>query len=89
MLLEAGRLFDARDFVEHSLPYGATPRLVLVHVSSEAVRTRQPAVEIGDSMRQFLMTLGMQTSGGRRGGYTVLKRQMESLATSICRLISP
>ena len=84
LLLEAGKLFDGRDFVEQPLPYGATPRLVLVHVSSEAVRTRQPAVEIGDSMRQFLMTLGMQTSGGRRGGYTVLKRQMEALAA--CRM---
>jgi hypothetical protein len=84
MLLEAGRLYDGRDFVEQPLPYGATPRLVLVHVSSEAVRTRQPAVEIGDSMRQFLMTLGMQTSGGERGGYTVLKRQMEAL--SACRM---
>lgn len=84
VLLEAGKLFDGRDFVEQPLPYGATPRLVLVHVSSEAVRTRQPAVEIGDSMRQFLVTLGMQTSGGCRGGYTVLKRQMEALAA--CRM---
>lgn len=84
VLLEAGKLFNGRDFVEQPLPYGATPRLVLVHVSSEAVRTRQPAVEVGDSMRQFLLTLGMQTSGGRRGGYTVLKRQMEALAA--CRM---
>ena len=56
----------------------------MVHVSSEAIRTRNRSVEIGDSMRHFLTMLGMQTSGGKRGGYTVFKRQMEALAA--CRL---
>jgi hypothetical protein len=56
----------------------------MVHVSSEAIRTQQRNIEIGDSMRQFLNALGMQTSGGARGGYTVLRKQMEALAA--CRL---
>lgn len=84
ILLEAGKLFDGRDFVEQPLPYGTTPRLVMVHVSSEAIRTRQRSVEVGDSMRQFLTTLGMPTSGGVRGGYRALRRQLEALAA--CRL---
>lgn len=84
VLLEAGNLYNGREWVEQPLPYGTTPRLVMVHVSSEAIRTQQRSIEIGDSMRQFLTMLGMQTSGGERGGYTVLKRQMEALAA--CRL---
>jgi hypothetical protein len=84
ILLEAGKLFDGEHFVDRPLPYGTTPRLVLVHVSSEAIRTGSRTVDIGDSMRQFLTQLGMPTSGGARGGYTALKRQMESLAA--CRL---
>ncbi|MEM7205844.1 MAG: replication protein RepA [Planctomycetota bacterium] len=84
ILLEAGKLYDGKDWVEHPLPYGATPRLVLVHVSSEAIRTRSRSIEIGDSMREFLHQLGMPTSGGVRGGYTTLRRQMQSLAA--CRL---
>lgn len=84
ILLEAGKLYDGKGWVEHPLPYGATPRLVLVHVSSEAIRTRSRTVEIGDSMRDFLHQLGMQTSGGERGGYTALRRQMQALAA--CRL---
>lgn len=84
LLLEAGNLWNGTRWVEQPLPYGATPRLVLVHVSSEAIRTRQRTVEIDDSMRQFLTRLGMQTSGGRRGGYTALRRQMEALAA--CRM---
>jgi hypothetical protein len=84
ILLEAGKLFDGKDFVEQPLPHGTIPRLVMVHVSSEAIRTRHRSVEIGDSMRHFLTTLGMPTSGGVRGGYGALRRQMEALAA--CRL---
>jgi len=82
--LETGSLYNGRDWIEQPLPYGATPRLVMVHVSSEAIRTQSRRVEVGDSMRQFLTTLGMQTNGGTSGGYTTLKRQIESLAA--CRL---
>lgn len=84
ILLETGKLFDGRDFVEHPLPYGTVPRLVMVHISSEAIRTKQRSVEVGDNVRQFLTTLGMQTSGGARGGYAILRRQMKALAA--CRL---
>lgn len=84
ILLEAGRLFDGKDFVEQPLPYGTIPRLVMVHVSSEAIRTQERSIDVGDSMRQFLTMLGMQTSGGVRGGYTALRKQMEALAA--CRL---
>lgn len=74
----------AKSSFEHPLTFGATPRLDLVHVLSEAVQTRTPTVEIGDNMRQFLTRLGMQTSGGQSGGYTVLKRQIEALTA--CRM---
>jgi hypothetical protein len=85
ILLEAGKLWNGREWVNQPLPYGTTPRLVMVHVSSEAVRTQNRSVEIGHSVRQFLTRLGMQTSGGARGGYTTLRRQMEALAA--CRLM--
>lgn len=84
ILLEAGKLYNGRDWIEHPLPYGTTPRLVMVHLSSEAIRTQSRRVEIGDSMRQFLLTLGMGDGGGPRGGYTMVRRQVEALAA--CRL---
>jgi Plasmid encoded RepA protein len=84
ILLEAGKLYNGKGWVEHPLPYGTTPRLVMVHLSSEAIRTQNRRVELGDSMRQFLQTLGLQTNGGERGGYTVFRKQMEALAA--CRL---
>jgi hypothetical protein len=84
--LEAGRLYlgKGKGWVDVPLPYGTTPRLVMVHVSSEAIRTHSRRVEVGDSMRQFLQMLGMGNGGGPRGGYTTVRRQIEALAA--CRL---
>lgn len=84
ILLEAGKFWDGHSWQPRPLPYGTTPRLVMVHLSSEAIRTRNRQVELGESMRSFLQILGIQTNGGPRGGYTSLKRQMEALAA--CRL---
>lgn len=85
ILLEAGKLWNGKDWVEQPLPYGTTPRLVMVHLSSEAIRTRSRTIELGSSIRQFLQALGMQTNGGARGGYTAFRKQMEALAA--CRLL--
>lgn len=84
MRLEAGSLYDGRRFVPQPLPYGSRPRLVMVHISSEAVRTQRREIEIGHSIREFLGRLGIQDNGGPRGGYTMFKKQMQALAA--CRL---
>ncbi len=84
MRLEAGAIFDGRQLVNRPLPYGTKPRLVMVHMSSEAVRTQCRQIHVGDSMKDFLIALGIDTSGGSHGGYTMFKKQMESLAA--CRL---
>lgn len=84
ILVEAASLWDGTAWVEQPLPYGATARLIMVYISSEAVRTRSRTVEIGDSTRQFLARLGMRSSGGQRGSYAALMRQMRALAA--CRL---
>ncbi len=49
--------------------------------SSEAVRTRRPTVELGSSVRDFLIRLGIDT-GGRE--YASFNRQMRALAA--CRM---
>ncbi len=84
MLLEASRLWHRGSWQEQPLPYGTRPRLVMVHISGEAVRRQSRQIEIGDSMRDFLMRLGIDTSGGAHGGYTMFKKQMQALAA--CRL---
>src|SRR5438477_4521228 len=60
--IEAGRLHKAGQWVEMPLPYGAKPRLALLHILSEAVRTRSGHIEIGESLRDFLLVLGLTTN---------------------------
>ncbi len=81
ILLEAGKLWDGKKWREQPLPYGVRPRLAMVHVSSEAVRNQSRTVDIGNSTRDFLKRLGVDTSGR---GYTLFRSQMNALAA--CRL---
>ena len=37
--IEAGALFNGKKLIDQPLPYGAKPRLIMVHIGSEAVRT--------------------------------------------------
>jgi hypothetical protein len=82
--LESGALFDGINLVEQPLPYGSRPRLVMIHLSSEAIRTQSRKVEIGSSTREFLKKLEIDTSGGQKGGYTMFQKQMQALAA--CRM---
>lgn len=85
MKLEAGSLFNGKRFIPQPLPYGSRPRLVMVHITSEAVRTQRREIEIGDSIRDFMQRLEITSdSGGPRGSYTMFKKQMHALAA--CRL---
>jgi hypothetical protein len=76
--IEAGSAIDPRtgDFVRLGLPYGEKPRLVLIHLATEAVRTGSPVVDVEDSMTAFARSLGLETNG----------RQLRSLKDQLARL---
>jgi hypothetical protein len=80
--IEAGKLQKAGKLVEMPLPYGAKPRLVLLHLCSEAVRTKSTQIQIGESIRDFLQTMNIAVQGSE---YRSIKHQMECLAA--CRMI--
>jgi len=62
------------------LPYGSLPRLLLVWIATEAIRTRDRELMLGDSMNQFMTQLGMTTAtGGKSGSITRLKNQTTRL----------
>jgi hypothetical protein len=84
LLIEAGRIFRQGQWVQQPVPYGTRPRLVLMHICGEALRRKTREIPVGDSMREFLQVLGIDTNGGPRGGYTAMRTQMEALAA--CRL---
>lgn len=80
--IEAGRLHKAGKWFQMPLPYGVKPRLALLHISSEAIRTRSGQIMIGESIREFLKMLKLPTNGP---AYAEMKRQMENLAA--CRML--
>ena len=80
--IEAGLLYDGVSLVEQPMPAGPKPRLALIHINSEAVRTRCPLVEVDSSARQFMERLGLNTDGG--SSYALFKREMKALAA--CRM---
>ena len=65
------------------LPYGEKPRLVLIHLATEAVRTGTPVVDVEDSMTAFARSLGLETNGQQLRS---LKDQLARLAAATVRM---
>lgn len=82
--IEAGSALDPRtgQFVKLGLPYGEKPRLVLIHLASEAVRTGSPLIDAEDSMTAFARSLGIAINGPQLRG---LKDQLARLASATIR----
>lgn len=83
--IEAGAAIDPRSgaFVKLGLPFGEKPRLVLIHLASEAVRNGTAVVDVEDSMTAFARSLGMETNGQQ---LKALKDQLARLASSTVRM---
>jgi hypothetical protein len=61
----------------------AGPRLILIHLSTEAVRTGSPTIEVGSSLTSFARSIGVDTNGPSIRRF---KDQLARLAASTVRL---
>jgi hypothetical protein len=61
------------------LPYGSYPRLILVWMTTEALRTGERKLELGRSLSSFMGQLGLQCTGGHWGTIPRFRGQMERL----------
>lgn len=64
------------------LPFGSYPRLLLSWLTTEAVRTRSPVLELGPTLSGFMSELGLVVAGGRWGTIHRLRDQMRRLFSS-------
>ena len=64
------------------LPYGSIPRLLLSWLTTEAVRTRSPVLELGPTLSAFMAELGLGRRGGERGDITRFRNQTVRLFSS-------
>ncbi len=62
------------------VPYGSLPRLVLIHIMTEAVRTKSRHIRLGDTFTEWMRRMGFRTiSYGPRGSATLIKDQLDRL----------
>ena len=78
LLVESGRNSDETLV---GIPYGATARMILLYLQTEAVRNRSREVELGTSMQAWLQAMGL-AKGGKT--YHTVKEQAKRV--SRCRL---
>ena len=89
LIISAGHLLDpkTRKPVLQGIPYGAKPRLLMIHLCTEAVRTKTPKIDVGGSMSAFMRELGLKVTGGQQGSIARFKEQLNRLAASRLQLI--
>lgn len=89
LIVSAGHLLDPKTKkpVLQGIPYGVKPRLLMIHLCTEAIRTQQPVIDVGESMSAFMRELGLHVSGGTHGSIARFKDQLNRLAASRIQLI--
>jgi hypothetical protein len=89
LILTPGVLLDPRTHKPalQGIPYGAKPRLLLIHLCTQAKLQKSPEVEIGDSMSAFMRDLGLSVSGGATGSIGRFKEQLNRLAATRMQLL--
>ena len=69
----------------NKLPFGNLPRLILAWVCTEAVRTQSRVLILGKSLSDFMRTLDIYSSSGRK--HTRLRNQMKRLFNAHIQLL--
>ena len=78
LLVESGR---SRSGILVGVPYGSIARLILLYLQTEAVRTNTPEVELGRSMKSWMIRMNL-TTGGKT--YQLVTEQARRISS--CRL---
>lgn len=75
--------WDEKKEKEIGYPYGTIPRLLLFWITTEAIRTKNPRIELGNSLAKFMKELGLDPyQGGKRSDVKRLQDQMRRLFQS-------
>ena len=72
---------DQKTLKPVGLPYGSMPRLILLWIVTEAIRTKSRHIKLGGTLNDFLRALGLDpnTGGGKFSDAKRLKQQVERL----------
>lgn len=67
---------------EIGLPYGSIPRLLVAWLTTEAVRTKNREIILGETLTEFMANLDLVPTGGKWGTITRLREQIKRLFAS-------
>lgn len=86
VLVEAGTVRSPVDGhrIRQPVPWGPKPRLILAHLSTEAIRNKSATIDIAETLTAFMRELGFEKRGGERGNIKPFKEQLQALAA--CRM---
>ena len=89
MILTSGHLLDPKTHrpVLQGLPFGAKPRLLMIHLCTRAKITKSAEVEVAQSMSAFMQSLGIAVTGGKTGSIGRFKEQLNRLAATRMQLL--
>jgi hypothetical protein len=80
----AARNPDTQEWTQLGLPFGAKPRLVLMHLNAQAIKTQSPVIEVEDSLTAFAKNiLGYAPNGPK---IRTVKEQLSRLSAATIRL---
>ena len=74
---------ETSERVRLGLPFGPKPRLLLMHINTEAIRTQSRRIHVGDSMTAFVRSIGLDPNGRT---INTVKGQMARLAACMIQL---
>jgi hypothetical protein len=85
LLIEAGRARDPKSgkWLKLGLPFGPKPRLILVYLNAEALRSGSPEIEVDQSLTAFVKRIGLDPKGRNM---RIIKDQLARLSASQVRL---
>lgn len=89
LIISSGHLIDPKTKrpTLQGIPYGAKPRLLMLHLCTEAVRKQSPVIHVSESMTAFMRALGLKVSGGSHGSIGQFKEQLNRLAAARIQLL--
>jgi hypothetical protein len=84
--VEAGRAYhpQKQQFFDLPLPFGPKARLIMIHLNSEAVRTRERVIEVEDSMTAYIRLLQGREPNGKE--IRKFKDQLSALSAAVIRM---
>jgi hypothetical protein len=86
LLVEAGQAIDPStdDFIKLGLPFGPKPRLVLMYLNAQAIKTQSATIEVEESMTAFARAVLGWGPNGRE--IRLMKDQLSRLSAALIRL---